>query len=93
MHLYEKQINFSGFFFSIFRIYIKFWTFSKKDDPDSWFSLNDSTFTIFIDHCEGNSLTPDDKFSLFSRDNLMEQIQSHLSQKQKTFSCFFFWIF
>ena len=75
----------------IFEIYIKFWTFLKKYDPDSWcifkitnsktrwldkflkspvledlssdnivnrpkycFILNDSTFAVFIGHCEGN---------------------------------------
>ena len=32
MHLSQKQKIFSQFFFSIFRISIKFKTFSKKDD-------------------------------------------------------------
>ena len=32
MHLSQKQKIFSQFFFSIFRICIKFKTFSKKDD-------------------------------------------------------------
>ena len=31
----------------------------------------------------------DDKYSLLSRDNLMQQIQTDLSQEQKTFSEFF----
>ena len=33
MHWSEKQNIFSKFFLCIFPIYIKFWTFSKKDDP------------------------------------------------------------
>ena len=33
-----------------------------------------------------NTLTADDKYSLFSRDNLMQPVQIHLSQKQKNFS-------
>ena len=33
-----------------------------------------------------NTLTADDKYSLISRDNWMETIQMHLSQKQKIFS-------
>ena len=32
-----------------------------------------------------NTLTADDKYSLLSRDNLMQPIQMQLSQKQKTF--------
>ena len=35
MHLSKKQKAFSAFFFCIFRICIKFRTFSKKDDPHS----------------------------------------------------------
>ena len=33
-----------------------------------------------------NTPTVDDKYSLLSRDNLMQPIQMHLSQKQKSFS-------
>ena len=33
-----------------------------------------------------NTLTDDDKYSLLYRDNLTQQIQILLSQKQKTFS-------
>ena len=55
------------FFFWIFKIYIQFWTFSVPiwDNPSTsnmvnglklgW-NLNYSTFTIYIDHCEGNSV-------------------------------------
>ena len=39
------------------------------------------------------ALTADDKHYLFNRDNLMEPIQMQLSQKQKTFSPFFFFAF
>ena len=35
-----------------------------------------------------NTLTDDDKYSLPYRDNLMQQIQILLSQKQKTFAQF-----
>ena len=36
-----------------------------------------------------NRFTGDDKYSLISRDNWMQTIQKHLSQKQKIFSeCF-----
>ena len=35
-----------------------------------------------------NTLTDDDKYSLFYGDNLMQPIKIHLSQKQKTFSQF-----
>ena len=37
-----------------------------------------------------NALTVDDKHYLLNRDNLTEPIQMQLSQKQKTFSEFFF---
>ena len=37
-----------------------------------------------------NTLTGDDKHYLLNRDNLTEPIQMQLSQKQKTFSEFFF---
>ena len=36
-----------------------------------------------------NTLTANDKYFLISRDNWMETIQMHLSQKQKIFSEFF----
>ena len=35
MHLSEKQKIFFAIFFSIFRICMKFWIFSEKDDPNS----------------------------------------------------------
>ena len=35
-----------------------------------------------------NTLIVDEKYSLLSRDNSMETIQMHLSEKQKTFSQF-----
>ena len=35
-----------------------------------------------------NTFTPDDKYSLISRDNWRETIQKHLSQKQNVFSEF-----
>ena len=37
-----------------------------------------------------NTLTADDKHYLLNRDNLAQRIQMQLSQKQKTFSEFFF---
>ena len=37
-----------------------------------------------------NTLTADDKHYLLNRDNLTQPIQMQLSQKQKTFSEFFF---
>ena len=37
-----------------------------------------------------STLTTDDKHYLLNRDNLAQQIQMQLSQKQKTFSQFFF---
>ena len=36
-----------------------------------------------------NTLTADDKYSLISRDNWMQTIQKHLSQKQNIFRQFF----
>ena len=36
-----------------------------------------------------NTFTADDKYSLISRDNWMQTIQKHLSQKQNIFSQFF----
>ena len=41
-------------------------------------------FSLFF-----NTLTADDKYSLISRDNWMQRIQKHLSQKQNIFSEFF----
>ena len=40
-----------------------------------------------------DTLTADDKYSLFNRDNLRQPIQMRLSQKEKAFSEFFatFW--
>ena len=37
-----------------------------------------------------NTLTVNDKYYLLNRDNLTQPIQMHLSEKQKTFSQFFF---
>ena len=37
-----------------------------------------------------NTLTDDDKYSLLYRDNILQPIKILLSQKQKTFSEFFF---
>ena len=37
-----------------------------------------------------NTLTADDKYSLISKDNLMQTIHMHLSQIQKVFSEFLF---
>ena len=39
------------------------------------------------------TLTADDKYSLISRDNWMQTIQKHLSQKESIFFLFFFCIF
>ena len=36
-----------------------------------------------------NTLSVDDKYALLKRENLTISIQMQLSQKQKTFSCFF----
>ena len=36
-----------------------------------------------------NTLTADDKYSLLNRDNLTQQNQTQLAQKQKAFSQFF----
>ena len=40
-----------------------------------------------------NTLTADDKDYLLNRDNIAEPVQMQLSQKQKTFSEFFFFAF
>ena len=37
-----------------------------------------------------NTLTVNDKYYLINRENFTQPIQMHLSQKQKTFSQFFF---
>ena len=37
------------------------------------------------------TLTVDDKYSLLNKGNLLQRIQVLFSQKQKTFSEFFFW--
>ena len=37
-----------------------------------------------------NTFTVDDKHYLLNRDNFTQRIQMHLSQKQKSFSGFFF---
>ena len=42
------------------------------------------TLTLFV-----KTWTANDKYSLVSRDNLMQRNQMHLSQKQKTVSQFF----
>ena len=39
-----------------------------------------------------NALTADDKQHLLNRENLKQPIQIHLTQKQKTFSQFFFFV-
>ena len=65
-------------------------------------NLNQSTFTLFIDHSESNlvrksliwkvwklfvnTLTADEKYSLLNRDNLTQPIQMNLSHKQNFFS-------
>ena len=38
----------------------------------------------------GNTLTVNDKHYLLNRENLTQQIETQLSEKQKTFSEFFF---
>ena len=45
----------------------------------------DKILTLFV-----NTLTVYDKHYLLNRDNLTQQIQMQLSEKQKTFSEFFF---
>ena len=51
----------------------------QKSLLDSW-----KFFRTFL-----NTLTPNDTFSLNSKEKLMETIQMHLSQKQNNFSLFF----
>ena len=72
--------------------------------PKHCWNLRNSTFTIFLDHCESkslvlickilgllvNTLTADDKYSPLNRHNLFQDLQMILSTKQKTFSEFFF---
>ena len=43
--------------------------------------------------CFVNILTADDKYSLISRENWMQTIQMHLSEKQNNFSQFFSGVF
>ena len=43
-----------------------------------------------IERLFGDILTVDDKDYLLNRDNLTQPIQIQLSQKEKTFSAFFF---
>ena len=40
-----------------------------------------------------DTLTADDKYALLNRDNLTQAIHMQLSQKEKTFSEFFFFAF
>ena len=51
----------------------------QKSLLDTW-----KLFSQFL-----NTLTTGDNYSLVSRDNSMQTIQMHLSQKQKVFSQFF----
>ena len=68
---------------------------NKVNEPKHCFNINDNTFAIFIDHCEGNwvgknflgickilRLTANDKYSLLNRANLTQPNEIHLSQKQ-----------
>ena len=51
---------------------------------------NSITFTVITTGSRFlNTLTADDKYSLISKDNSMQTIQMHLSQKQNFFSQFF----
>ena len=56
----------------------------KVDELQKLFLETWKVFTRFF-----NTFTADDKYSLISRDNSMQTIQMHLSQKQKIFSEFF----
>ena len=84
------------------------WTDNTANGSTHCCNLNGSTSTLFINHCEGscthlvihimlrlfvNTLTVNDKHYLLNWDNLVQPIQMQLSQKQKTFSQFFFCIF
>ena len=71
-------------------------------------NINDSIFTIFIDHCEGNwvekslickivrlfvnTLTQYGKYCLLNRDNLLQKFQIKGSQKPKILAHFFFFL-
>ena len=52
--LAQKQKTFSHFFLSIFQIYIKFSTFSKKDDPHSRCPKNYHLRKRWLDECLQN---------------------------------------
>ena len=53
---------------------------SWKKSPSVWYKI----WTLFV-----NALTADDKYSGSNMENLVQQFQTPLSQKQKTFSGFF----
>ena len=53
---------------------------SWKKSPSVWYKI----LRLFL-----NALTADDKYSGTNIQNLLQQFQTPLSQKQKTFSCFF----
>ena len=53
---------------------------SWKKSPSVWYEI----FRLFV-----NALTVDDKYSGSNMQNLRDQFQTPLSQKQKTFSGFF----
>ena len=53
---------------------------SWKKSPSVWYEI----LRLFV-----HALTADDKYSSSNMQNLLEQIQTPLSQKQKTFSRFF----
>ena len=63
--------------------------------PKHWLNIKESAFMILSDHCEGifsrflKTLTTDDSYSHISRDNWMQTIQMHLSEKKNIFSGFF----
>ena len=46
--------------------------------------ITSEIFRLFV-----NTLTPDDKYSLRNMEIFWEQVQTHLSQKEKTFWGFF----
>ena len=53
---------------------------SWKKSPSVWYEI----LSLFV-----NALTVDDKYSGSNMQNLLQQFQTPLSQKQKTFSGFF----
>ena len=53
---------------------------SWKKSPSVWYEI----LRLFV-----NALTVDDKYSVSNMQNLLQQFQTPLSQKQKTFSGFF----